>query len=182
MAVALVVGLVPGATPKKPASGLIARRRPSAPGRSQAMSSPMVSTFQPGIVGRSMARFVLPQADGNAAARWNTRPRGEVTLRMSMCSASQPSSWASTEAMRSANAFLASRALPPYCEPNDQISRVSGKWVMYLVSLHGHGTSVSPSSSGAPTLCTAGTHSVLSVMRSSAFDPIRVMRFMLTTT
>ena len=99
-----------------------------------------------------------------------------------MCSASQPSSRASTDAMRNANAFLASRALPPYWDPNDQISRVSGKWVMYLVSLHGHGTSVSPSSSGAPMLWTAGTHSVLSVIRFSAADPIRVIRFMLTTT
>jgi hypothetical protein len=32
------------------------------------MSSPSVSTFQPGMVGSSMARFVLPQADGKAAA------------------------------------------------------------------------------------------------------------------
>src|SRR5688572_12986723 len=38
---------VPGATPKKPASGLIAYRRPSAPGRIQQMSSPTVHTFQP---------------------------------------------------------------------------------------------------------------------------------------
>ena len=39
--------LVPGATPKKPASGLIAYNRPSGPGRIQQMSSPMVHTFQP---------------------------------------------------------------------------------------------------------------------------------------
>ena len=58
--------LVPGATPKNPASGLIARRRPSAPIFIQAMSSPIVSTFHPLIVGSSMARFVLPQADGKA--------------------------------------------------------------------------------------------------------------------
>ena len=32
------------------------------------MSSPIVSTFQPGSVGSSIAMFVLPQADGNAAA------------------------------------------------------------------------------------------------------------------
>ena len=38
---------VPGATPKKPDSGLIAYRRPSAPGRIQQMSSPIVHTFQP---------------------------------------------------------------------------------------------------------------------------------------
>ena len=69
IAFALVFMLVPGATPKKPASGLIAYRRPSSPKRIQAMSSPTVSTFQPGTLGSSMARLVLPQADGNAAAR-----------------------------------------------------------------------------------------------------------------
>ena len=60
---------VPGATPKKPASGLIARRRPSASGLSQAMSSPTVQTFHPSnpAGGISMAKFVLPQAEGNAA-------------------------------------------------------------------------------------------------------------------
>src|SRR5258705_10289209 len=60
--------LVPGATPKKPASGLIACRRPSAPNFIQAMSSPIVSTFQPGSVGVNIARFVLPQALGKAPA------------------------------------------------------------------------------------------------------------------
>jgi hypothetical protein len=40
---------VPGATPKNPASGLIAYRRPSAPGRIQQMSSPIVQTFQPAL-------------------------------------------------------------------------------------------------------------------------------------
>ncbi len=68
-AVGLVFSEVNGATPKNPASGLMAYSRPSGPGRIQAMSSPMVSTFHPGMVGRSMARFVLPQADGNAAVR-----------------------------------------------------------------------------------------------------------------
>src|SRR5690606_25914788 len=38
---------VPGATPKKPASGLIAYRRPSLPGRIQQISSPTVVIFQP---------------------------------------------------------------------------------------------------------------------------------------
>lgn len=112
-AVALVSSPVPGATPKKPASGLMARRRPSGPWRSQAMSSPTVSTVQPGMLGLSMARFVLPHADGKAAAKWNARPSGEVTLTMSMCSASQPSSRAMTEAIRSAKHFLARMALPP---------------------------------------------------------------------
>ena len=66
MAFGFVFSPVPGATPKNPASGLIACRRPSGPNFIQAMSSPIVSTFQPGRVGISIARFVLPHADGNA--------------------------------------------------------------------------------------------------------------------
>ena len=113
MALALVTMLVPGATPKKPASGLMAYRRPSAPNFIQQMSSPIVSTFQPGMVGSSMARLVLPQADGKAPAMCLTRPSGAVTLMISMCSASQPSSRAMTEAMRRAKHFLPRSALPP---------------------------------------------------------------------
>src|SRR5215472_7021080 len=94
--------LVPGATPKNPYSGLIAYKRPSSPNFIQAMSSPMVSTLHPGIVGISMERFVFPQADGNAPVMYFTWPEGEIILRMSMCSASQPSSRACTDAMRSA--------------------------------------------------------------------------------
>src|SRR5271170_1100347 len=70
MALGLVLALVPGATPKKPASGLIARSWPLASGLIQAMSSPTVQTFQPSkpAGGMSMAKLVLPHADGNAAA------------------------------------------------------------------------------------------------------------------
>ncbi len=70
MATGLVVAEVPGATPNTPASGLIARSRPSRSGLIQAMSSPTIDTFQPAIPsgGMSMARFVLPHALGNAAA------------------------------------------------------------------------------------------------------------------
>src|ERR1700686_3673173 len=69
MALGLVVSDVPGATPKKPASGLIARRRPVESGLIQAMSSPTVHTFQPSNPrgGMSMEKLVLPQALGNAA-------------------------------------------------------------------------------------------------------------------
>src|SRR6201993_3746997 len=91
-ALALVFSPVPGATPKNPASGLMAYSRPSGPNRIQAMSSPTVSTVQPGMAGASMARLVLPQADGNAAAMYLVSPDGGVILTMSMCSASQPSS------------------------------------------------------------------------------------------
>jgi hypothetical protein len=47
---------------------LIAYSRPSSPNFIHAMSSPTVSTFHPGRVGMSIARLVLPQAEGNAAA------------------------------------------------------------------------------------------------------------------
>ena len=140
MAFSFVCVLVPGATPKKPASGLIARSRPSAPNFIQQMSSPTVSTFHPGMVGTSIARFVFPHADGKAPVTYRTSPSGEVSLRISMCSASHPSSRAMTDAMRSAKHFFPRSALPPYPDPNDQISRDSGKCTMYLFSeLHGHG-------------------------------------------
>ena len=113
IALGLVSSLVPGATPKNPASGLTARRRPSASNFIQAMSSPMVSTFQPGRVGISMARLVLPHAEGNAPPTYLASPWGLVSLRISMCSASQPSSRAMTEAILSAKHFLPRRALPP---------------------------------------------------------------------
>ena len=102
MALGLVFQPVPGATPNRPYSGLTAYSRPSSPNRIQAMSSPRVSTFQPGMVGSIMARLVLPQALGNAAATYLVEPCGEVSLRISMCSASQPSSRAIAEAMRRA--------------------------------------------------------------------------------
>ena len=62
--------LVPGATPKKPFSGLMARNVPSGRGLIQAMSSPMVVTFQPSkpLGGTSIEKLVLPQAEGKAAA------------------------------------------------------------------------------------------------------------------
>ena len=68
MAIGFDFMLVPGATPKNPDSGLIACSRPSSPIFIQAMSSPMHSHFHPGTVGVSMARLVLPQAEGKAAA------------------------------------------------------------------------------------------------------------------
>src|SRR5712672_2844636 len=46
IALGLVFSDVPGATPKNPASGLIARRQPSESGLIQAMSSPTVQIFQ----------------------------------------------------------------------------------------------------------------------------------------
>src|SRR5664279_362118 len=83
IAVSLVLYPVPGATPKKPASGLMARSRPSAPLRSQAMSSPIVSAFQPGIVGLSMDKLVLPHALGKACLLYTSpSPRDGLLSRM----------------------------------------------------------------------------------------------------
>ena len=68
IAFAFVFVDVPGTTPKNPDSGFTAHSRPSAPGRSHAMSSPIVHACQPGMVagGSIIARFVLPRALGNA--------------------------------------------------------------------------------------------------------------------
>ena len=113
IAFGLVLRAVLGATPKNPYSGLTAYSRPSSANFIHAMSSPTVSTSQSSIVGTSIARLVLPQALGNAPAMYLTLPSGLVSLRISMCSASQPSSRAITEAIRSAKHFLPSSALPP---------------------------------------------------------------------
>src|SRR5947209_5164914 len=113
MALGFVCSLVPGATPKKPASGLTAYSRPSEPNFIHAMSSPIVSTFQPGRVGINIDRLVLPQALGKAPAMYFDSPSGEVILRISMCSASHPSSCAITEGIRSAKHFFPSSAFPP---------------------------------------------------------------------
>src|SRR5277367_1171651 len=61
MALGFVFLLVPGATPKNPDSGLMARSAPLSSGRIQAMSSPTVHTFHPAKLfgGMSMAKLVL---------------------------------------------------------------------------------------------------------------------------
>src|SRR5919206_4979511 len=70
IALGLVLWLVFGATPKNPASGLTAYRRPSSPNFIHAMSSPIVSTVQPSRLGTIIARLVLPDALGNAPVKY----------------------------------------------------------------------------------------------------------------
>jgi len=113
MALGFVFIDVYGATPKKPYSGLIAYKRPSFPNFIQAISSPTHSTFHPGIVGISIARFVLPHALGNAAAKYFLIPAGFVIPIMSICSASQPSLRAILEAILRAKHFFPRSAFPP---------------------------------------------------------------------
>lgn len=59
---------LPGATPKKPFSGLMALRRPSESNLIHAMSSPTHVTLMWGKVGFIIAMLVLPHALGKAAA------------------------------------------------------------------------------------------------------------------
>src|SRR5579862_4708514 len=122
MALGLVFFDVPGATPKNPASGLIARKWPCSSGRIQAMSSPTVHTFHPSnpLGGISMAKLVLPHALGKAAVIYVFSPCGSSRPRISMCSASHPSSRAMLDAMRRAKHFFPNSALPPYPDPYDQ--------------------------------------------------------------
>src|SRR5690348_3885223 len=69
IALGFVLFDVPGATPKNPASGLMARSWPFESGVIHAMSSPTVVIFQPlkGSGGIIIAKLVLPQALGKAA-------------------------------------------------------------------------------------------------------------------
>src|SRR5262249_9293339 len=166
--VAMALGLdccdVPGATPKKPYSGLMAYRRPSAPGRIHAMSSPTVVTFQPLNAGggTSIARLVLPHARGNPAPPYRFSPLGACTPRISRCSASQPCARPMLEAMRSARHFLPSSAFPPYPLPKDQMAFSSVNWTMYLCCwLHGQGTSLTPGARGMRTEGSTGAISPL---------------------
>lgn len=113
----LVLLFVPGATPKKPVSGLTAHNEPSLSTRIQAISSPTVQTryplrFSPSG-GTSIARLVLPQALGKAAAMYWICPLGRSTPIISICSASQPSFAAIWLAMRRERHFLPRRTLPP---------------------------------------------------------------------
>src|SRR5699024_10894305 len=90
MALGLVDQPVPGATPKRPDSGLTTKGLPSR-NSIQAMSSPTISAFHPSMVGSIIAKLVLPQAEGKAAEMYLLSPRGLVILSTSMCSAIQPS-------------------------------------------------------------------------------------------
>ena len=54
---------------------------------------------------------------------------------------------------------------------------------MYLISLHGQGTSSWPSPSGMPTECSAGTKSAsVSSIRARVSAPMRVMIFIESAT
>src|SRR5436305_844139 len=70
MALGFVFIDVPGATPKNPASGLIAHNRPCSSGVIHAISSPTVVTFHPlnASGGTIIAKLVFPHELGKAAA------------------------------------------------------------------------------------------------------------------
>src|SRR4029077_11066571 len=79
VAFGFVLGLVLGATPKKPRSGLMARSWPFASTHIHAMSSPTVHQRQPRSRGPPIASFVFPEALGIAPARYVIRPSGSST-------------------------------------------------------------------------------------------------------
>jgi len=85
IALGFEVVLVPGATPKKPFSGLMALSRPSGSNFIHAMSSPTHSAFHPRRLGVNMAKFVLPQALGKAAAMYFFTPWGLVMPKICVC-------------------------------------------------------------------------------------------------
>src|SRR5437899_10848897 len=78
MALRFDCSFVPGATPKKPYSGLMAYNRPSAPNFIHAMSSPTVSTFHPAMAAISSARLVFPHAEGHAPVMYLAFPTVRV--------------------------------------------------------------------------------------------------------
>ena len=107
---------VPGATPKKPASGLMARRRPLRvrldPGDVVA-DGPDLPAFESAAAESAWRSWSCRRRWETRRRRRSSRPCGFSTPRISMCSAIQPSSRAMLEAMRSAKHFLPSSALPP---------------------------------------------------------------------
>ena len=107
---------VPGATPKNPASGLMARRLPVRVGLDPGdvvADGPDLPAFEIRRAESSWRSWSCRRRWGRRRRRRSSRPAGSSTPRMSMCSAIQPSSRAMLEAMRSAKHFLPSRALPP---------------------------------------------------------------------
>jgi len=111
MALALVSMFVPGRDPEESRLGVDGVERPSGPGFIQQMSSP---TVRPSNQEEwAQHREVVLRTRSERARHVTRLTRGLVSFKMSMCSASQPSSRPSTEAMRNAKHFFPSRALPP---------------------------------------------------------------------
>jgi hypothetical protein len=160
MALKLVFSLVPGATPKKPASGLIAYRRPSLPGLIQAMSSPTVVTFQPPkdfAAGSAWRSWSCRRPRGRRRRRRSSRPRA-TRRRGSACvrpASPRRAPWSRRCAGRSTSCRAGRCRRSRNRRTRSRASRGSG--TMYLVLLQGHLTSFWPGSSGWPTLCRQGT-------------------------
>ncbi len=116
MALGLVFSEVPGATPKKPASGLMARNWPVGvgldPGDVVAHGPYLPAVESGGRDQHGEVGLAAGAREGGGDIGLLALP-GLSTPTMSICSAIQPSSRAMLEAMRRAKHFLPSRALPP---------------------------------------------------------------------
>ena len=157
------------------------------------MSSPTVVTVQPAIAagGISIAKLVLPQALGKAAATWCLRPAGDgdaedqhvlgeparVAARRVGGGAAHLGGDAQREALLAEQGVAAvARAVAPDLLRLGVVDDVLG-------GVAGPGDVLLPvGSSGAPTLCTQGTKWPSLPSRSSTARPMRVMIFMLTAT
>ena len=103
---------VPGATPKKPASGLIAYSRPSSPNFIHAMSSPTVSTFHPAASGSSSPCSSCRRPTGTPPRR-SFSPLGRRHAEDEHVLGQPAVVAAIVDAIRRAKHFLPSSALPP---------------------------------------------------------------------
>ena len=187
IAVGLVEYAVPGATPKNPASGLIAYSLPSAAGLIQAMSSPTVVTFQPSSAnaggGTSMAKFVLPQALGKG--------RGDVGLVALRVGDAHDQHVLGEPALVAGHrrgdaqgeALLAEQgvaAVAAAVAPDRALLGEVHDVLVLGVARPRH--VLVPGASGTPTVCMHGTNGRSVPSTSTAARPIRVMIFMFTAT
>ena len=141
------------------------------------MSSPIVSTFQSGSVGTSIARFVLPHAEGNAPVTYRVSPsrRGELQDQHVL---GQPALVAGHDrGDPQGEALLAEQRVAAVARSRTTRSRGSRGSGRCTCSPRRTATArrPGPSASGTPTECRHGTNSPSSPRTSSAPSPIRVM-------
>ena len=101
-----------------------------------------------------------------------------------MCSASQPSSRASTEAMRSAKAFLAEQRVAAVAAAVGPDRALLGEMddVLLVRCCRARARPSGPARAGMPTECMHGHEVAVCPSTSSTARPMRVMMRMLTAT
>ena len=147
------------------------------------MSSPIVSTFQPGKRRLEHCQVGFATGRGKRRRHITTFVLGRGEFQDQHVLGEPAFVTRNRRSNAESKALLAQQCVAAVAEPNDQISCDSGKWQMYLLSaLQGHATSLWPSVSGAPTECRHLTKSSLSPRAASTASPMRVIIRILTTT